>query len=96
VALRATEQPVDTLRIGTIESNDVLLEHTDGAANVRLVNLSPAVPDALVLDCVVTCLGNMAIEVGALVVTYNGANGWVIRVRIAALVERLGARETTK
>ncbi len=76
------------IRIGASESNDLLLEWNDGDSKIRLVNMSPDIPDGLTIDYVSDCLREGAVSEGGIVITYNGANGRVIRARVFALAER--------
>jgi len=73
------------IRIGSMQSNDLLIEHDARRECFELVNTLTAVPDDMVSEYLSRVLQQGGLDIQRMRIYYCGANEWVVRARGKAL-----------
>lgn len=77
------------VRVGSMQSNDLLLEYSKTKRGFQLINTVRVLEDQLVKKGIEESLQQFGIDIQYLKVYFCGANEWVIRARVCALSEVL-------
>lgn len=79
----------DMKRVGSMQSNDLLIEYSEGRSEFQLINTVRVLEDQVVMEGITDILKQMKLDTHKLKVFFCGANEWVIRARGKALAEAL-------
>lgn len=79
------------IQVGSMQSNDLLIEYSETRRGFQLINTVRVLDDRFVLEAVERILQQLGIATGHVKVYFCGANEWVIQARGYALIELLEA-----
>ncbi|HEX2925127.1 MAG TPA: hypothetical protein VHP38_02535 [Ruminiclostridium sp.] len=77
------------IRVGSMQSNDLLIEYSDSRNEFQLINTVRVLEDQIVTAGITGILKEQNVDTRKLKIFFCGANEWVIRARGKALAEAL-------